>query len=69
MPGDLDDICAQIECPKCGRELSVPFRVIRLQKAVGCQCRAMIALQDDTPLAELQRLIDEQNSQAGANDD
>ena len=61
MANELDDIEAQVDCPKCGKALSVPYRVIRLQKAVGCSCGAMIRLEDDTPLAVLQALIDEEN--------
>jgi len=31
MAGELDDVCAQVDCPKCGAILNVPFSQIRLQ--------------------------------------
>ncbi len=68
MTGELDDIKAQVDCPKCGKELNVPYRVIRLQKAVGCSCGAMIRLGDDTPIGVLQHLIDEENPPTAEND-
>jgi uncharacterized paraquat-inducible protein A len=68
MAGELDDILAQVDCPRCGKELSVPYRVIRLQKAAGCSCGAMIRLEDDTPIGRMQALIDEQHPPEGAND-
>ncbi|MDV3481588.1 MULTISPECIES: hypothetical protein [Sphingomonadales] len=68
MTGELDDICAQVDCPKCGAELSVPYRQMRLQKAAACSCGAMIRLEDDTPIAAIQRLIDEANPPHPDND-
>ncbi len=68
MAGELDDICAQVDCPKCGAILNVPFSQIRLQKAAACSCGAMIRLEDDTPIAVIQRLIDEANPPMSAND-
>lgn len=68
MVGELDDIKAQVDCPKCGKELSVPYRVIRLQKTVGCSCGAIIRLVDDTHIGALQRLIDEENPPEAEND-
>ncbi|PNQ03632.1 hypothetical protein A8G00_10390 [Sphingobium sp. SA916] len=68
MANELDDIKAQVDCPKCGKELNVPYRVIRLQKTVGCSCDAIIRLVDDTPIGVLQRLIDEENPPTAEND-
>ncbi len=68
MAGELDDICAQVDCPKCGAILNVPFSQIRLQKAAACSCGAMIRLEDDTPIAAIQRLIDEEKPPTSAND-
>ncbi len=68
MTGELDDICAQVDCPNCGAELSVSYRQMRLQKVAVCSCSAMIRLEDDTPIAAIQRLIDEANPPHSAND-
>ena len=68
MAGELDDIEAQVDCPWCGKELSVPYRVIRLQKAVGCSCGVMIRLEDNTPIGAIQALIDAQNPPTAEND-
>ena len=68
MPFDLDRIEAQIDCPRCGAEISVPYSQIRIQKAAACKCGALIRLEDDTPMAAVQRLIDEANPIEGAND-
>jgi len=68
VANELDDIEAQVDCPKCGKELSVPYRVIRLQKAIGCSCGAMIRLEDDTPIEPLQALIGEENPPEAEND-
>lgn len=69
MAGELDDIGAQVDCPKCGAVLSIPFGEMRLRKAAGCSCGAMIRLEDDTPIAAVQRLIDEANPPSSANDE
>jgi uncharacterized paraquat-inducible protein A len=68
MAGELDDIRAQVDCPNCGKVLNVPFRQMRLQKAAACSCGAMIRLEDDTPIAAVQRLIDDANPPSSAND-
>jgi len=68
MAGELDDICAQVDCPKCGTSISVPFRQLRLQKAAACRCGALLRLEDATAIADVQRLIDEANPLEGAND-
>lgn len=68
MVGELDDIRAQVDCPRCGASISVPFRQLRLQKAAACRCGAVIRLEDDTPLSAVQRLIDEANPPQSANE-
>lgn len=68
MVGELDDIRAQVDCPKCGATLNVPYGEIRLRKAAACSCGAMLRLEDDTPIAAIQRLIDEANPPRSAND-
>ncbi|AYJ84695.1 hypothetical protein D3Y57_00980 (plasmid) [Sphingomonas paeninsulae] len=68
MAGELDDIEAQVDCPRCGRVLSVSYRDIRLLKAASCACGALVRLQDDTPLSIVQKLIDEANPPQGDND-
>lgn len=60
MANDLDDIRASTECPVCGRELSVAYRTLRLSLTIECQgCGETIKLEDDTPIAAVQRLIDD----------
>ena len=62
MAKELDDIRAQGDCPKCGRELSVSYRTLRLSLTVECQgCGETIHLQDDTPIGAVQRLIDDED--------
>lgn len=68
MTGELDDIEAQVDCPKCGAVLSVAYRTLRLQKAVGCACGALVGLEDATPLAAVKGLIDEANPMSAEND-
>jgi hypothetical protein len=68
MAGELDDINAQVDCPKCGRVLNVSYRDIRLLKAAACGCGALLRLEDDTPLSIVQQLIDEVNPPRGDND-
>lgn len=48
MSNELDNIRAQADCPKCGRELSVSYRTLRLGRTVECLgCGEMIRLHDD----------------------
>jgi hypothetical protein len=61
MGTHLDDILAQVDCPRCGAEISAPYSQIRLYKAAGCACGTLIRLEDDTPIAAIQALIDEAN--------
>lgn len=68
MPGELDDIIALVDCPKCGTELRVSYKQIRLHQAAGCACGALIRLEDDTRISDVQRLIDEANPMAAEND-
>jgi hypothetical protein len=68
MGTDLDDILAQVDCPRCGAEISVPYSQIRLCKAAGRSCGALIKLEDDTPIAAIQALIDEANPMVAGND-
>ncbi|QCB37833.1 hypothetical protein E5554_08285 [Sphingobium sp. PAMC28499] len=68
MANELDSIVVRVDCPKCGRELSVSYRTMRLQKSVGCSCGAAIRLANETSIADIQRLIDQQNPPVADND-
>jgi hypothetical protein len=68
MGTHLDDILAQVDCPRCGAEISVPYSQIRLYKAAGCSCGALIMLEDDTPIGAIQALIDQTNPVVAEND-
>jgi uncharacterized paraquat-inducible protein A len=68
MARDLDDILATLDCPACGATISVRYEQLRIHKAVGCRCGAFIAVKDETPIAAVQRLIDEANPPAADND-
>ncbi|MDX3911657.1 MAG: hypothetical protein QHC67_17900 [Sphingobium sp.] len=68
MSCELDDILAQVDCPKCGAVINVPYGQMRIQKAAGCSCGALIRLEDDTPIGAVQRLIDEANPPKAEND-
>jgi uncharacterized paraquat-inducible protein A len=68
MPGDLDDILTQVDCPTCGATINVPFGQLRLHKAAGCGCGTLLRLEDETPLAAVQRLIDEADPLSASND-
>lgn len=60
MANDLDDIRVSTECPVCARELSVAYRTLRLSLTIECQgCGETIKLEDDTPIAAVQQLIDD----------
>jgi hypothetical protein len=60
MANELDDIRASTDCPVCGRKLSVPYRALRLDRTIECQgCGETSKLEDHTPIAAVQRLIDE----------
>jgi peptide subunit release factor 1 (eRF1) len=60
MPHELDDIRVNADCPNCGHEFVVTYRTLRLARTVECQgCGVTIRLGDDTPIAAVQRLIDE----------
>lgn len=65
MPGnDLDDIRAMIECPACGAEFTVSRRTMRLDRTIECpRCGETIRPIDDTPIAAVQKLIDEAGKQ------
>ncbi|MBD3772285.1 MAG: hypothetical protein IE921_01735 [Rhodobacteraceae bacterium] len=64
MANDLDDIRAQVDCPVCGREFSVSYRTLRLERTVECPgCGETIRPIDDTPIGTVQRLIDETDGQ------
>ena len=63
MGDDLDDILAQAECPRCGREFSIRYRTLRLERTVDCPgCGETIRPIDDTPIGLVQKLIDEAQS-------
>ncbi len=60
MAHELDDIAAQTECPVCGRTLNIPYRTLRLERTIECpRCGETIRPIDDTPIARIQKLIDE----------
>ncbi|MBB4087502.1 hypothetical protein [Sphingomonas carotinifaciens] len=60
MAHELDDITAQTECPVCGRELTVSYKTLRLERVIECQgCGETIRPIDDTPIARIQKLIDD----------
>jgi len=60
MAGELDDIGAQTDCPVCGRELNISYRTLRLKRTIDCPgCGETIRPIDETPIGEIQRLIDE----------
>lgn len=69
MPFGLDDILAQVDCPKCGAVIDVPYGQMRLRKAAGRSCGALRHLEDGTPIGEVQRLSDELNPIAAENDE
>lgn len=68
MAGELDDVCAQVDCPRCGTVLTVTFRQLRTLKAAGCSCGALLRLEDDTPIGAVQSLLDELNGPQAEND-
>lgn len=68
MPGDLDSILVTVDCPACGAAISVPWQQVRVHKATACGCGVLIAIEDDTPLAAVQRLIDEASPPSADND-
>jgi uncharacterized Zn finger protein len=52
-------IRASTDCPACGRQLNVSYRTLRLGRTVECQgCGEMIMLEDHTPIAAMQKMID-----------
>ena len=60
MAYELDDIRANTDCPRCGREFSVSYKTLRLGKTVECLGSGeTIRLADNTPIGTVQRLIDE----------
>lgn len=60
MAHELDDIAAQTECPVCGRTLNIAFKTLRLARTIDCPgCGETIRPIDDTPIATIQKLIDE----------
>lgn len=59
MPLEMDDIRLDADCPNCGRNMPVRYKTVRLGLTVECQgCGVTIKFEDDTPLAEIQALID-----------
>jgi hypothetical protein len=68
MGSDLDGIFVQVDCLRCGATINVPYSQIRLLKAAGCSCGALMRLEDDTPIAAVQALMDEANPPEGVND-
>ncbi|WP_145200329.1 hypothetical protein [Sphingobium sp. B2] len=60
MANELDDIRAQCDCPQCGREFTVSFRTLRLERTIECPgCGVTVRPIDDTPIGAVQKLIDE----------
>jgi DNA-directed RNA polymerase subunit RPC12/RpoP len=60
MANELDDIRANGDCPRCGRDFSVSYKTLRLGRTIECPgCGETIKLEDDTPISKVQRLIDE----------
>ena len=60
MANELDEIRLPADCPNCGEVMHVSYKTLRLGRTVECQgCGVTIKCEDDTPLAEVQRLIDE----------
>jgi len=63
MAGELDDIRANAECPKCGKPFSVSYKTLRLGRSIECQgCGKTIRLEDDTTIGDVQRLMDEEDA-------
>lgn len=63
MANELDDIRVDDDCPACGKTFSVPYKTLRLGRTLECQgCGETIRLIDDTPIAAVQKLIDEAGS-------
>ena len=59
MGTDFDDILLNTDCPNCGTEIVVLYKTLRLGRTVECQgCGVTVKLEDDTPIAEIQRLVD-----------
>ena len=66
MAEELDDIRVSDECPGRGHGFTVTYKTLRLGRTIECQgCGETIRLEDDTPIAAVQRLIDEQDLRAG----
>lgn len=62
MAYELDDIRVSDECPGCGRGFTVTYKTLRLGRTIECQgCGETIRLEDATPIAAVQALIDEQD--------
>ena len=68
MPGDLDNILAQLDCSRCGTSINVPWKQVRLHKGCGVSLWSVYQLEDDTPMAALQRVIDEANPPSAESD-
>ena len=61
MAHELDDIPASADCPACGNPSSVSYRTLRLKRTIECQsCGETIRPEDGTPIAAVQKLIDNQ---------
>lgn len=65
MPGDdLDDIRALIDCPACGAGFTISRRTMRLARTIECPgCGATVRPIDDTPIAAVQKLINDAGDQ------
>lgn len=68
MGTDLDNILTQVDCPKCGGTIIIPYRQLRLYRVAGCSCGAPIRLEDQTPLVVAQGLTDGARSRTTEND-
>lgn len=65
MAHELDDIRAAANCPACGSPFNVSYRTLRLKRTIECQsCGETIRPEDGTPIAAVQRLIDEQGDES-----
>lgn len=68
MANDLDDLLLSEDCPQCGTTVRFTYAQMRLHKAAGCACGLLLRLEDDTPIAAVQALIDEADPPRADND-
>jgi hypothetical protein len=64
MACELDDIIVLTDCLNCGTELRVPYKQLRLHRAAGCSCGALIRLEDEPRVTAIETLIDEASTAA-----